>query len=216
MSVDLVRAILRGRSDANLSNSHKRQQAPISRRRLYPLTIFYTAYAAVVLILTLRTAHPWVAVIFFLAGIPMWTLVEYVFHRFVLHGFIRRFAHQRLDPLRWEHHERPLDGMHISGELKDLLPLFGVAAPVSFLFPIYTLPVLLAAVVQGYVTRGMNSSLHTLLQRCDQEYHIAFFQAVCGVRASNQRFCTGDCRVSPKKTTFHATPQRMNGGYSKL
>ncbi len=158
MSVAVVRAILRGGSANNASSSYKRQQARISRRRLYPLTVFYTSYAAVVLILALRTAHPWVAVIFFLAGIPIWTLVEYIFHRFVLHGrfpegkgFIRRFAHERLDPLHWEHHERPLDGMHISGELKDLLPLFGIAAPVSFLFPIYTLPVLLAAAVQGYV-----------------------------------------------------------------
>jgi len=158
MSVALVRATLRGRSDGNPSKSYKREQARISRRRLYPLTVFYTVYAAAALILTLRAAHPWVAVIFFLAGLPIWTLVEYVFHRFVLHGrfppgkgLIRRFAHERLDPLHWEHHERPLDGMHISGELKDLLPLFGVAAPASFLFPIYTFPVLLAAVVLGYV-----------------------------------------------------------------
>jgi sterol desaturase/sphingolipid hydroxylase (fatty acid hydroxylase superfamily) len=158
MSVAVVRAILRGGSANNPSTSYKRQQARISRRRLYPLTAFYTICAGVALILALRTAHPWVAIVFFLAGIPIWTLVEYMFHRFVLHGrfpegkgFIRRFAHERLDPLHWEHHERPLDGMHISGELKDLLPLFGVAAPVSFLFPIYTLPVLLAAVVESYV-----------------------------------------------------------------
>src|SRR5262249_35619712 len=38
-----------------------------------------------------------------------------------------------------------------SGELKDILPLFFVAAPFSFLFPVYTLPPLLAGVVLGYV-----------------------------------------------------------------
>jgi sterol desaturase/sphingolipid hydroxylase (fatty acid hydroxylase superfamily) len=94
----------------------------------------------------------------YLAGIPVWSLVEYLFHRYVLHGrfppgkgLIRRFLHKRLDPLHWEHHERPFDGWHISGELKDILPLFAVAAPLSFLFPVYTLPALLAGVVQSYV-----------------------------------------------------------------
>src|SRR5260370_26138224 len=86
MSVGLVRATLRGRSNSNPSGSYKRQQAWISRRDLYPLTAFYAFYSATVLILALRTVHPWVAVTFFLAGIPTWTLVEYVFHRFVLHG----------------------------------------------------------------------------------------------------------------------------------
>jgi len=43
------------------------------------------------------------------------------------------------------------DGWHISGELKDILPLFFVAAPLSFLFPVNTLPALLAGVVQSYV-----------------------------------------------------------------
>jgi len=34
-------------------------------------------------------------------------------------GVIRRFLHERLDPLHWEHHMRPFDGKHISRELKD-------------------------------------------------------------------------------------------------
>jgi sterol desaturase/sphingolipid hydroxylase (fatty acid hydroxylase superfamily) len=137
---------------------YKRQQAAISRGRLYPFTIFYSVYSLIVLALALRSAHPWIAVGFYALGIPVWTLVEYLFHRFVLHGhfgpgdgFIRKFAHQRLDPLHWEHHERPFDGLHINGEIKDLLPLFVVAAPVSFIAPIYTLPTLLAGVVEFYV-----------------------------------------------------------------
>jgi len=136
----------------------KRTQAALARRRMYPFTVFYSLYAAVVLIFALRTAHPWTAAIFFSIGYVTWTFVEYLFHRFVLHGrfaagegLIRRFLHERLDPLHWEHHERPFDGMHISGQLKDILPLFFVAAPISFLFPIYTAPVLLAGVVQSYV-----------------------------------------------------------------
>jgi dihydroceramide fatty acyl 2-hydroxylase len=112
------------------------------------------------------------AVIFFLAGIPVWTLVEYLFHRYVLHGrfkqskkFYKKFytglAHKYLDPLHWEHHERPFDGMHINGELKDLLLLFAVAAPLSFIFPLYTTPVLLAGVIQSYVAEEwIHHSIH--------------------------------------------------------
>ncbi len=137
---------------------YKRQQARISRRRLYPTTAFYTVYALVVLFFAMRSSHPVVAVIFYAAGVPIWTLVEYLFHRFVLHGrfapgkgIIRNFLHERLDPLHWEHHARPFDGHHINGEVRDLLPLFFVAASVSFIASIFTLPVLLASVVQCYV-----------------------------------------------------------------
>jgi 4-hydroxysphinganine ceramide fatty acyl 2-hydroxylase len=158
MSTDLAGAALPGRADNISFTVYKSGQARISRRRLYPLTAFYTVYSMIVLGLTLRSTHPILALVFYVAGVPIWTLVEYLFHRYVLHGrfpagegIIRRFLHERLDPLHWEHHERPLDGMHISGELKDLLPLFGIAAPLSFLFPIWTIPVLLAGVVQSYV-----------------------------------------------------------------
>lgn len=136
----------------------KREQSRIARRRLYPLTVFYTTYSLFVILLTNRSSHPWIGAAFYIAGIAVWSLVEYLFHRYVLHGrfppgegLIRRFLHERLDPLHWEHHERPFDGWHISGELKDILPLFVIAAPLSFLFPVYTLPPLLAGVVQSYV-----------------------------------------------------------------
>lgn len=147
---------------------YMRQQARISRRRLYPMTIFYTAYALAVLFFALWSAHPVVAMVFYAVGIPTWTLVEYLFHRYVLHGrfapgkgIIRKFLHERLDPLHWEHHAHPFDGRHINGELRDLLPLFFVAAPVSFIAPIYTLPVLLAGVVQSYVVEEwIHHSVH--------------------------------------------------------
>jgi hypothetical protein len=136
--------------------TYKRGQAALARHRLYPLTVFYTLYAALVLVTAFSTKHPWIAVAFFAVGGVTWTLVEYLFHRYVLHGrfpagkgFIQRFLHERLDPLHWDHHKRPFDGSHISGELKDILPLFFVAAPVSFLFPVYTVPVMLAGVVQS-------------------------------------------------------------------
>jgi len=132
--------------------AYKRQQAALARRRLYPLSAFYTLYAILVLAITFSTKHPWIAVAFFSSGCAAWTLVEYLFHRYVLHGrfppgkgLIRKFLHERLDPLHWDHHACPFDGSHISGGLKDILPLFFVAAPISFLFPVYTAPAVLAA-----------------------------------------------------------------------
>ena len=148
----------------------KRRQAAFARTRLYPLTVFYTLYSTTVLILGLCTHYPWIAAGFYAGGGLTWTLVEYLFHRYVLHGrfppgrgLIRRFLHERLDPLHWDHHKRPFDGSHISGELKDILPLFFVAAPISFLFPLYTAPMLLAGVVQGYVGEEW---LHYALHFC--------------------------------------------------
>ena len=158
MSANIASVITSYRFSKGSFESYKREQSRIARGRLYPLTIFYTTYSLALIVVGLRSAHPLLAIIFYLSGIPMWSLVEYLFHRYVLHGrfpsgqgFIRRFLHERLDPLHWEHHEHPFDGWHISGELKDILPLFFVAAPLSFLFPVYTLPVLLAGVVQSYV-----------------------------------------------------------------
>jgi Fatty acid hydroxylase superfamily len=138
--------------------TYKRSQAALARHRLYPLTVFYAWYAIIVLTIALSTTHTWTALAFFSAGCAVWTLVEYLFQRYVLHGrfppdkgAVRRFLHERLDPLHWDHHIRPFDGPHISGELKDILPLFFVAAPVSFLFPVYTVPVMLVGVAQSYV-----------------------------------------------------------------
>ena len=139
-------------------SQYKAEQARISRKRLYPLTAFYSCYATAVLALGLLSEHPLVALAFYTAGIPVWTLIEYLFHRFVLHGRfperegrIGRFLHDRLDPLHWEHHERPFDGLHISGELRDFLPVFLIAAPASFLLPVYTAPAIVAGIFQCYV-----------------------------------------------------------------
>lgn len=149
---------------------YKRQQSQIALRRLFPTTLFYSAYCLTIVTLAMRSKHPLIALFFFAAGIVNWTLVEYLFHRYVLHrhfadgkGFIRKFAHRRLDPLHFEHHERPWDALHITGTLKDLLPLFFVAAPLSFIAPIYTLPILLAATVQGYI---MEEWVHYTIHFC--------------------------------------------------
>ncbi len=59
---------------------YKRQQARISRRRLYPITLFYGLYSAIVVILVYRSPHSKLGILFFLLGIAVWTLVEYLFH----------------------------------------------------------------------------------------------------------------------------------------
>jgi hypothetical protein len=177
--------------------AYKRQQAAMARRRLYPLSAFYTLYAMLVLAIAFSTKHPWIAVAFFSAGCATWTLVEYLFHRYVLHGrfppgkgLIRKFLHERLDPLHWDHHARPFDGSHISGGLKDILPLFFVAAPVSFLFPVFTAPVVLAGAVQGYA--------------CEEWLHYA-------LHFSNSRFPL--FRRMKKYHLYHHSPRGIDKGY---
>lgn len=137
---------------------YRRQQARISRRRLYPVTLFYSSYSLIVLAVALLSSRPVLAVAFFVAGLTFWTLEEWLFHRYVLHqrfperqGIVKRFLHRRLDPLHWEHHARPFDGRHINGTIRDTLPLFLAGAPLSFIAPIGTLPVFLAGVLLGYV-----------------------------------------------------------------
>lgn len=176
--------------------TYKKQQAALARRRLYPLTAFYTVFALIVVIAA-ASKNLWASIAFFSAGWVTWTIVEYLFHRYVLHGrfpagngVIRKFLHERLDPLHWDHHMRPFDGTHISGELKDILPLFFVAAPVSFLFPIYTAPVLLAGVVQSYVA--------------EEWLHFA-------LHFSNARLPI--FRRMKKYHLYHHSPRGINSGY---
>src|SRR5215472_16103440 len=53
---------------------YKSKQARLSRHRLYPLTVFYTIYSAIVSVLAARSAHPWVALLSYWAGLPAWSL----------------------------------------------------------------------------------------------------------------------------------------------
>jgi hypothetical protein len=146
----------------------KRVRAAITRGRLYPLTIFYSVFAILMVIIGVSSKHPWTTVAFFSAGCVIWTFIEYLFHRYVLHGrfppaqgIMRRLLHERLDPFHWDPHPRPFDGRHISNELKNVLPLFFLAGPISAFFPVYTTPVLLAGVLQSYVAEAW---LHYALQ----------------------------------------------------
>lgn len=131
-------------------------EARIARRRFYPVTFVYTAYALAVFALGLResaaTALSWAA-----AGVCSWPLIEYSFHRHVLHGcfadgegWVRRALHVWLDSLHAEHHERPWDGRHVNGGLATV-PVAAVLVLTGLLAPLPTWPVFVAAVLQCYV-----------------------------------------------------------------
>jgi len=161
---------------------YKRQQAAISRKSLYRLSAFYYGYATIILILAFQSSHAGIACGFLVASVAFWTFVEYLAHRFILHGrfpdgdeivliaaerrysfalngrfpyaerIVQHYFHLRLDPLHWEHHRNPYDGHHINAKWHDLLPLFCVTAPLSLIAPIYTVPVFLAGTVASYAT----------------------------------------------------------------
>ena len=150
---------------------YKREQAWLSRQILYPVTTFYTLYSIVMFYAAGRSKHSYIAIAFYVAALPIWTYLEYLAHRFILHGTFRKSKHswkvyktlanRFLDPLHWEHHARPFDGLHINGELHNLVPVFAVSAGLSFIFPIYTMPMLVAGIWQFYcVEEWVHHSVH--------------------------------------------------------
>jgi Fatty acid hydroxylase superfamily len=177
--------------------AYKMEQARLSRRRLYPVTVFYGLYSVAVAIAVCRSRHAMVGIPFYLLGIAVWTLLEYLFHRYVLHGrfppgegFVRRFLHERLDPLHWEHHKHPLNGAHISGQLSDLLPLFAIAAPMSFVLPVYTMPIFLVGIIEGYLAEQW---LHHAIHFCS--------------------FKSGYFRAMKRYHLYHHSPRGMERGF---
>jgi len=183
------------------SSRYKREQAAISRGTLYPVTLFYTTSATILLVLGLRSTHPLRALTFYALGLPVWTMVEYFSHRFVFHRHWKKserkykkyftyLSNKYLDPTHFGHHEKPFDGMMINGKVKDLLPVFLVSLAVSLLFPFYSAPLLLAGVVQCYV-------LEEWAHHCMHYYH---FQ--------NRYF-----RHIKKSHLYHHTSKGMHRGY---
>jgi 4-hydroxysphinganine ceramide fatty acyl 2-hydroxylase len=133
-------------------------EARKSRHRLYPVSLLYSAWATLLLVLALRSGRPLVALACYVSGLAAWTYVEYLAHRHVLHGrfpksdgLIRGALHKAFDHLHWEHHARPWDGNHINGTIKDTLLFVVVFFALSFLAPLETAPVFLAGVIQGYI-----------------------------------------------------------------
>jgi hypothetical protein len=136
-----------------------RAEARTARGRLYPITVAYSSASALTIALVLRSGRsPGVALAFLGAGVATWTLLEYLVHRYVLHGpfpdgpgAIRHFLHRRFDHLHLEHHQRPWDSRHISGSFGDTLPFVALLSAVAALAPINTLPAFLVGLVQSYV-----------------------------------------------------------------
>lgn len=132
-------------------------EARRSRRRLYPVTAIYSSLAVVVLYFGVRSS-PSAALVLATAGLAFWTLVEYLVHRYVLHGIFpagasawSRFLNKAFDHLHWQHHLRPWDGNHINGTLFDTLWVVAPAFALSFLAPVHTVPSFLAGFILGYV-----------------------------------------------------------------
>ena len=132
------------------------KEARIARGRFYPVTVLYTAYFLVVVPLALRR-EPLQALASLALGVAVWSWVEYMVHRFVLHGRfpdgpgrLRHFIHARFDTMHGDHHLRPWDGLYINGFLETLpfAVLFGL---LSFLAPLPTAPVFVAVLLECYV-----------------------------------------------------------------
>jgi sterol desaturase/sphingolipid hydroxylase (fatty acid hydroxylase superfamily) len=142
-----------------------RDEARTGRRRLYPMTVFYGAIACTAIAYGLH-ASPARAGAFYLLGIAAFTWVEYMIHRFILHGRfpdgtgLRHVAHRLFDHLHVEHHKRPWDGNHINGTIKNhvwILPFFLL----SLLLPPWALTSLLAGLTHGgIVEEWVHHSVH--------------------------------------------------------
>ena len=127
-----------------------------ARRRLRPVTILYTPLILLLAIASFRS-HPAEAFAFVILGITVYTLVEYVIHRYVFHGVfpdeggsISRILHRVFDVLHADHHARPWDGMYMNGHV-DSLWVAMVLVPLSFLAPYYTLPLFVATMFACYL-----------------------------------------------------------------
>jgi sterol desaturase/sphingolipid hydroxylase (fatty acid hydroxylase superfamily) len=143
------------------------EEARKGRRRLYPVTAVYIGLCLTALVMGLRSSRPATALATFVAGLAFWTWVEYLIHRWILHGRFpdgpgfRHVSHFLFDHLHLEHHKRPWDGNHINGTLKDsawfVLPIFLA----SLLLPAWSLTCFFAGVIQaGIAEEWVHHSVH--------------------------------------------------------
>jgi hypothetical protein len=129
-----------------------------ARRRLYPVTIIYSVGLFVALANAVRTGHALVASGFVALGVLTWIPVEWLSHRYVLHGVfpkrggpIAHALHYLFDATHADHHARPWDGMYINGHVDTLWAAL-VLVPPTFLAPAHTAPVWIATVLVCYAT----------------------------------------------------------------
>jgi sterol desaturase/sphingolipid hydroxylase (fatty acid hydroxylase superfamily) len=132
-------------------------EAGISRGRMYPVTLIYGTYLAVLLVLASRASLLSRAAAYLAAGLLAWTLMEYLVHRYILHvafpnrgGLVSRTLHKLFDASHGDHHANPFDGYHINGHL-DTVWIAIVAFPLSWLAPPFTASMLVAGIFVGYV-----------------------------------------------------------------
>jgi len=154
-------------------------EASRSRRRMYPVTAFYSVHLLVLTALAWRSSHIARALPFFVGGLALWTLMEYVVHRFVLHvafparkDWPSRLLHKLFDASHADHHARPWDGYYINGHLDTLLVAVWLV-PLSFLAPPYTASMTVAALFAAYIAEEW---AHHAMHFCN--FHWRYFQYV--------------------------------------
>jgi sterol desaturase/sphingolipid hydroxylase (fatty acid hydroxylase superfamily) len=142
------------------------EEARKSRRRLYPMTAVYSVFVTAAIVYALRS-NPRVAAATWLLGVAFWTWLEYMVHRYILHGVfpdgpgLQRVFHRLFDHLHVEHHRRPWDGNHINGTLKDTGPFVVFLAALALALPPHTGFAFLAGLVQAYVVEEwVHHSVH--------------------------------------------------------
>lgn len=89
------------------------REARTARRRFYPVTVLYTAYAIVVITSGLRT-HPGTTLGYLGLGVALWTWLEYMVHRYALHGrspdgpgWLQHRMHRFFGTMHGDQHRRP-------------------------------------------------------------------------------------------------------------
>jgi sterol desaturase/sphingolipid hydroxylase (fatty acid hydroxylase superfamily) len=142
------------------------EEARKGRRRLYPTTVAYALLTTSALSWALRSSAS-ATVAWWLGGVAFWTWLEYLVHRYILHGVfpdgpgLRHWTHRLFDHLHVEHHLRPWDGDHINGTIKDTAPFVVPMAAVAVLFPPHTAIAFLAGMLQAYVVEEwVHHSVH--------------------------------------------------------
>jgi hypothetical protein len=150
-------------------------EARTARRRFYPVTILYTIYAAIVLPRAFYR-HPFLAAVNLALGVAIWTWLEYIVHRFILHGrfpdgssWLKHRVHTFFDTMHGDHHQRPWDGLYINGYL-DSIPFAVIFILLAWPASLHTAPVVVAALLLCYHSRrgaevgyGLTSGLWDLL-----------------------------------------------------
>lgn len=133
-------------------------EARKARARLFPSTLFYPVQFLVVAGLALRTPKAALVAVSVTLGLASWTLVEYLAHRYILHGRfpdgpgIRHLLHRQFDHLHLAHHARPWDGNHVNGTLKDTFFPWAMFMGLALLVgPLAGPPMFVAALMLGYI-----------------------------------------------------------------